>query len=786
MSTFEDQRTFQALRDIVGERTKPILIWAGAGLSVAAGLPSWEGLKSTLLKAIESSSYLLDVQEANDRAYSLDRIRRSTDLWRDFGQIKELLGPTSFRAEVTDALSTSSTVAVPKAYELAWRIRPEGILTLNIDRLASRAASGISKSTPVEKTGRDIAKLRDLLHDGRPFIGNLHGEIDDADSWVFTASDLKALTSKPGYRFFIETCLADFTNIFVGISPQDRAVGGHLDSLRKLRLQSPPNYWLTSRTDLGAQAWAEDRGIRVVRYKADNDHAELLEILESLVEFIPSEETAAPPVFSASSEEAGEEDVVDLTTANLAALSTNQLRAALNKRAVVILHDETDEAYKNYEAFSQEYHEEIYRAWYVTTQAGSNKILGYTLAADVARGGFGRVFRGQDMSGNAVAVKVLLDEVRRDPALLASFRRGVRSMAILGKAGIDRMVRYRDATEIPAIVVMDWIEGPNLEDAVRGHLVSDWPEVLEIAIQVASTLRAAHSLPERVLHRDLRPANIMLRDYWTNGGQVDSVLLDFDLSWHKGAAERSIVFTSVSGYLAPEQQVENKKESTRHAAVDSFGFGMTLYYLTSGKDPLANSHVSPAWPTMVVSAARTLGALPSWRSLPQRFARLVIGATADLQRERWDLARIDRELVQLRAALLGGQVENGELIAEELAARSEVMSGYHWDDDRRCAVMDSPSGLRVAVFGSASSDDVCLEVSVMTTGSEDRSSVGRYLNEALATARARLGRVWSIDMGKVEMGSYQIRAHVRKSELAANLDASASSLDAALIDARKF
>ena len=53
--------------------------------------------------------------------------------------------------------------------------------------------------------------------------------------------------------------------------------------------------------------------------------------------------------------------------------------------------------------------------------------------------------------------------------------------------------------------VMNFVEGPNLKQAVDGRFVTEWTTVLEIAVQLTRIIRRAHLLPERVLHRDIRP-----------------------------------------------------------------------------------------------------------------------------------------------------------------------------------------------------------------------------------------------------------------------------------------
>ena len=96
-------------------------------------------------------------------------------------------------------------------------------------------------------------------------------------------------------------------------------------------------------------------------------------------------------------------------------------------------------------------------------------------------------------------------------------------MEILGDHNVQGMVPYRKAFEIPAFVVMDWVDGPNLHDAVLQTLVSDWALVLRIGVEIADVVRRGHVLPERVLHRDIRPSNVMLSGFYSDPTDWDVV-----------------------------------------------------------------------------------------------------------------------------------------------------------------------------------------------------------------------------------------------------------------------
>src|SRR5699024_9096788 len=104
----------------------------------------------------------------------------------------------------------------------------------------------------------------------RPFIANLHGNVEQVGTWIFTQTDLARLLRAPGYLNFIRSCISTNAILFLGITADDRAVGGHLEWFAKNGINTGPHFWLTHRRDTETDRWAEGADIRVIRY-ADQD-----------------------------------------------------------------------------------------------------------------------------------------------------------------------------------------------------------------------------------------------------------------------------------------------------------------------------------------------------------------------------------------------------------------------------------------------------------------------------------------------------------------------------------
>ncbi len=603
-----------------------------------------------------------------------------------------------------------------------------------------------------------------VLSGHQPFIANLHGVAEDGETWVFTQSELKALARSNAYTTVVTTCLSAYTVLFLGITADDMAVGGHLERLTNAGLEMAPHFWLTDRLDYATDQWAEEAGVEVIRYDSSEDHAAVGEFFADLRSFVASEpDEDTPSVPSSSLAPAPAETLPPPEV--LVKENAEAIRVALNAHARGILSGDgrsEAQALRDYAEFYAEYDEPIYHAWYTSTIEGKNHMLGYTLEEEIARGTFGRVFKAQAPDGTRVAVKVLLEEIRKDESLRHSFRRGVKSMQILHSHGVSGMVSYQEASEIPAFVVMNWIDGPNLERAKVSGYIEDWPILLRIAHDLTRIVRTGHFLPERVLHRDIRPSNVMLKDYFTKqDGGWEVVVLDFDLSWHRGAYEQTAMLQTAVGYLAPEQTRRIAGVSTRNAAVDSFGLGMTLFYLCGGDEPAPNQHLNADWPQRVRKACRKIAAT-QWESLPERFARMILASTRDRQAERWDISEILGELAQLEGVVSrSDSTLTPELLAEEIAARSSFMSGYEWDSDRLRAIYASPTGLSIALTADTQRQRVLLQAEYSSTGVESRRGFGKFIEKGASVVVEKLrASGWAGVERKGGSRDVEIRAHI--------------------------
>ena len=197
----------------------------------------------------------------------------------------------------------------------------------------------------------------------------------------------------------------------------------------------------------------------------------------------------------------------------------------------------------------------------------------YRIVAILGRGGMGEVYRADDLTlDQPVALKFLSRAVTGDDAAVTRFRGEVR---IARQVSHPNVCRVYDLAEVDGeyFLSMEYVDGEDLGSLLRriGRLPED--KGLDIARRLCAGLAAAHE--RGVLHRDLKPGNVML----DGRGQV--LLTDFGLAGIAGEIGGNEVRNGTPAYMAPEQ-LSGKEVSVRS---DIYSLGMVLHEVFTGRKP---------------------------------------------------------------------------------------------------------------------------------------------------------------------------------------------------------
>jgi tetratricopeptide (TPR) repeat protein len=249
----------------------------------------------------------------------------------------------------------------------------------------------------------------------------------------------------------------------------------------------------------------------------------------------------------------------------------------------------------------------------------------YELVELLGRGGMGDVYRALDRElDDAVALKIVRDEVARIPGVLARFRAEVKLARRVTHNNVARTFELGHADGL-TFFTMELVQGVSLADRLtRGAIPVG--EALAVAAALCDALAAAHAVG--VIHRDLKPANVLLAD----DGRV--VLTDFGVATLVAADD--VVSSGTPRYMAPEQA----RGEAATPAVDVYALGLVLYEMVTGTPAFVggvgtvlDAKQDPSWAPTGLAAIE-----PGLRAI---IARAIAVAPA----ERWpDVGRLAQAL----------------------------------------------------------------------------------------------------------------------------------------------
>jgi eukaryotic-like serine/threonine-protein kinase len=315
----------------------------------------------------------------------------------------------------------------------------------------------------------------------------------------------------------------------------------------------------------------------------------------------------------------------------------------------------------------------------------------YRLTDQIAAGGMGEVWRGEDVLLNrAVAVKLLPTGRAGDESFLARFRAEARYAASLSHPGIARVYDYGESAEFGgAYLIMELVKGEPLSAilARAGRLSPD--ATLDITGQAARALDAAHQAG--IVHRDIKPGNLLV----AAGGTTK--ITDFGIATAVRAAQASHLTETgmVMGtamYVSPEQATGAPVD----ASSDIYSLGVVAYECLAGHVPFMATE-----PLAIAYAHKhaPVPALPP--DVPQPVADLVYDMLAKTPAGRPASARVVadradmlREALFLSGGALGASGRTGEFAGVTRADLPAAPTGALRGDDYDPGHPDPPGNRR--------------------------------------------------------------------------------------------
>ncbi len=295
--------------------------------------------------------------------------------------------------------------------------------------------------------------------------------------------------------------------------------------------------------------------------------------------------------------------------------------------------------------------------------SNGEKFSHYKVNSAIGAGGMGEIYLASDTRlKRDVAIKILPAKLTENASAVERFMREARAVSALNHPNILTIYDIGEHNQIKFIAT-EFVEGQTLRQRIAKTNL-ELNEILEIVIQVAEALSAAHQAG--IVHRDIKPENIMLR----NDGYVK--VLDFglaklaegdgDTETQRHGNENSLLSTlhsstpflatspgmiiGTAAYMSPEQ-ARGLKIDTRS---DIFSLGVVLYELVAGRVPFAGETLSDILAAILQSEPKTLSELV--KNVPSELDWSVAKALCKNRDERYqtiknflnDLQRLKQQL----------------------------------------------------------------------------------------------------------------------------------------------
>lgn len=225
----------------------------------------------------------------------------------------------------------------------------------------------------------------------------------------------------------------------------------------------------------------------------------------------------------------------------------------------------------------------------------------YEILRQIGAGGMGEVYLARDEKlGRQVAIKLLNEEFSRHESNVQRFMQEAKAASSLNHPNI-LIIHEIDVSDDANYIVSEYVEGKTLREVIRESNLKP-SEILDIAIQIAGALAAAHAA--NIVHRDIKPENVVIRP----DGYVK--ILDFGLAklleakpaFAAGDAETAKQHQTAQGiimgtvnYMSPEQAKGEKIDQR----TDIFSLGAVIYELIAGRAPFQGNSMSETFANLI-------------------------------------------------------------------------------------------------------------------------------------------------------------------------------------------
>lgn len=335
-------------------------------------------------------------------------------------------------------------------------------------------------------------------------------------------------------------------------------------------------------------------------------------------------------------------------------------------------------------------------------QLVGKEVDNYKILEVIGRGGMGVVFKAMDMNlEKIVALKMIDPFLARDENFLQRFKTEARALARLENQNIVGVHALRE-NELGLFMVMEYVSALTISEWMREKGRFRANETVAIGVQIINAIGHAHKVG--VIHRDIKPNNILLCD----DGTIK--VMDFGLAKVVQEHGSQVTVTHAAAgtlyYMSPEQVKGLRNVDTRS---DIYSIGMTLYEMLAGRTPFEKGESE-----FVIQKQIVEGKIPS----PLKYNPLI---PKDLVKVIMKSIDKDPEKRYQSAAEMSTAIKNVKFGEDEEEEKTRIITSYETGKDP--AKPGKPPVKRFYLYGAGILVAVVLIAAYFITGSRDVEQV---------------------------------------------------------------
>jgi serine/threonine protein kinase len=371
----------------------------------------------------------------------------------------------------------------------------------------------------------------------------------------------------------------------------------------------------------------------------------------------------------------------------------------------------------------------------VDTLIGTTLADKYQILEKLGSGGMGLVYKAKHLlMKRLVAIKLMLPQFAASATALKRFRQEAQAASHLNHPNILKVYDFGVTPQGLPYLVMDLLEGTNLSAELTKHNYLPLGRALNIFVQTCAALYHAHQ--KGVIHRDLKPGNIMLVDY---DGQSDVVqIVDFGmakiLSEMDGENEELTKTGEVFGspmYMSPEQCMGRELDGRS----DIYSLGCVMYRTLTGRPAVAGASAMECFNKHATALPAPFSEVAPELMLPPSLEAIIFKAMAKEVHERQD------SMAQLREELLA------ELGQADISSSMQVGA----DSQQKLSTSQSgPASNTGSSVASSSSNSTSSSAANQESSNKLEDSHTQLSNIGMVRLPARQARVLETSMSQMQ------------------------------------